>query len=520
MKKQSQYYYETQPEVHLERSSFNRSSSYKTTLVDAGKLHPFFVDEVLPGDTFNHTTHIFARLATPIFPIMDNLFLETFFFFVPNRILWSNWEKFMGDKPATDVTNYQVPTMTTNSTGNMTLTSLYDYMGLPIAISGIEVNVLPLRAYNLIYNRWFYEQNLSLPATINTGDSGDAFDQYLLRYRMKKRDYFTACLPWPQKGDAVEIPISLSTQAFVTANTAANPYVSVKNSSGTAKGLDDDGTAVALLAGAAPVGAVALYADMTNALAPGTINDLREAFQLQKLLERDARGGTRYIEQLYSHFGVVNPDFRLAEPELLTVHRQPININPVAQTSSTDATSPQGNLAAFGTSSGSSHYIKSFTEHGFIIGLVNVRAELSYYQGLDKMWSRGASKYDYYWPALAHLGEQAVLNKELYAQGTSADEDVFGYIPRYDEYRYKKSLVTNLFRPNVSGSYKEWILTQDFTSLPTLNETFLSDVATGQALNRVMAVAEAEQVLLDVYHNLNCVRVMPTYAIPGYVDHF
>lgn len=504
------------PQAEIPRSNFNRSSGLKTTF-DAGKLIPIFLDEVLPGDTFNLNMTGFGRLATPLHPVMDNMYLETFFFFVPNRLVWDNWEKFNGEqRNPGDSTDYLIPTW-----GNSGFTAaegtLADYFGLPVGVnigaSGNYPSALPFRAYNLIYNEWFRDQNLidSVPFATDDGPDGSAVTPVDIQRRGKRHDYFTSCLPWPQKGDAVELP--LGSKAFIGTDAIADTELGIYDSTGTLRRMDAD-TLYVERSGVS--GGAAMYADLSTATA-ATINDLREAFQVQKMLERDARSGTRYIEIIKAHFGVTSPDARLQRPEYLGGGSSRINISPVPQTSSTDATTPQGNLAGFGTVGFDRHgFTKSFTEHGHIIGLACVRADLTYQQGLNRMWSR-QDRYDFYWPALAHLGEQPVLNKEIFAQGTAADDQVFGYQERYAEYRYKPSQITGAFRSNAATSLDTWHLSQDFGSLPTLNQTFIEE---NPPIDRVIAVPSEPHIILDSYFNLQCARPMPMYSVPGLIDHF
>jgi hypothetical protein len=509
------------PRADIQRSNFNRSHGSKTTF-NAGDLVPIFVDEVLPGDTFNLNTALFGRLATPIHPVMDNMFLDTFFFYVPNRLLWDNWEKFNGaqDNPG-DSTDFIIPTID-SPVGGFDEGSLFDYFGLPTKVDLKQegINALPLRAYNLIWNEWFRDENLQDSIAVETKDSGDLETDYILRKRGKRHDYFTSCLPWPQKGEAVNLPLgSVAPIVYGDSINGTSPsdnkfYVSeVYNS----ESIHSYGSTLGVVAGGQSNGSAAnLFADLKDATA-ATINDLREAFQVQRLYERDARGGTRYTEILQSHFGVTSPDYRLQRPEYLGGGSSQINTTPIAQTSSTDATSPQGNLSAMGTVSGRGHgFTKSFTEHGYIIGLACVRADLTYQQGINRMWSR-QTRFDFYWPALAHLGEQAVLNKEIYAQGTAADEQVFGYQERYAEYRYKPSQITGLFRSNATQSLDAWHLSQDFSSLPVLDSAFIEE---NPPIDRVIAVPSQPHLILDLYFNLNCARPMPTYSVPGLIDHF
>lgn len=519
MKSSNQHLFSQIPRADIQRSSFNRSHGYKTTL-DSGYLVPFFVDEVLPGDTFNLKATLFGRLSTPVVPFMDNMYLETFFFFVPNRLVWDNWQKFNGEqKNPGDSTDFLIPTL---EAGTHEVGSIADYFGIPTGVQLNKINALPFRAYNLIYNEWFRDENLQDSLEVPTGDGPDSINKYNLVRRGKRHDYFTSCLPWPQKGPGVELPLGSTanlqgTLSIPTVNvlaTGTDGAVSVlKNGWWTDR---TNALTVKTASGSIDMKTSGVTVDLSSATAI-TINSLRQAFQLQKLYERDARGGTRYTEILRAHFGVISPDARLQRPEYLGGSSTRININPVQQTSATDTTSPQGNLAAYGVLGDKVNgFTKSFVEHGYIIGLVNVRADLTYQQGLNKMWSR-QTRFDYYWPALAHLGEQAVLNKEIYAQGTSKDDEVFGYQERWAEYRYFPSQITGKFRSTYAQSLDVWHLAQEFSELPKLNSEFIVD---NPPIARVLAVQNEPQILLDCYFSLSCVRPMPIYSVPGLVDHF
>jgi hypothetical protein len=526
------------PRAEIQRSSFNRSHGHKTTF-DAGYLVPFFVDEVLPGDTFNCRATLFARLATPIVPFMDNMFMDTFFFFVPCRLLWENWERFNGaqDNPG-DSTDYLVPTLADNTTFDVG--TLGDYFGIPTGVSLSNINSMPFRAYNLIWNEWFRDENLQDSVDVPRDDGTDDVMDYQLLRRGKRHDYFTSCLPWPQKGPGVELPVggladvkfaddydvnapipltfNINQQAYPATywdtDTFGNGYVPRLPSTGGLGSLEGSPVNIYNPLAALPTGG--LVADLSTATAV-TINSFRMAFQVQRLYERDARGGTRYTEMLTAHFGVVSPDARLQRPEYLGGSSSPIVVNPVQQTSSTDNTTPQGNLAAYGLVGSRVHgFTKSFVEHGYIIGLVNVRADLTYQQGLNRLWSR-QTRFDFYWPALAHLGEQAVLNKEIYADGTAADDDVFGYQERFAEYRYFPSKVTGKFRSTYAQPLDAWHLSQKFETRPVLNAEFIVDEP---PVDRVIAVPSEPHFLFDSYIQLNCVRPMPVYSVPGLIDHF
>jgi len=518
------------PRAEIPRSSFKIETAHKTTF-NAGDLVPIYVDEVLPGDTFNLRMTAFTRLATPLYPTMDNLHLDSFFFFVPNRLIWSNWQKFMGQQEnPSDSISYVVPTTTTPASG-YAVGSIFDYMGLPTVGqvntgSTVTHNVLHLRAYNLIYNQWFRDENLQNSVTVNMGDGPDTYTDYAILKRGKRKDYFTGALPWPQKGTAVALPLGTSAPIkFDTySGTSVDGQYPVVEGDGTNKpriyfSTSYGGGALPVL----PSGSQSnMYADLSAATA-ATINQLRQSFQIQKLLERDARGGTRYTEIIRAHFGVISPDARLQRSEYLGGGSTPIQINPIAQTSGSNAsgtTTPLGNLAAMGTGLAHGHgFTQSFTEHGVIIGLVSVRADLTYQQGLRKMWSR-STRYDYYFPAFAMLGEQAILNKEIYVRGTSDDNNVFGYQERWAEYRYNPALITGLFKSTSAGTIDGWHLAQKFTSLPTLNSTFIQESPPVDRILAVGAAANGQQFLCDTFFSNRVARPMPMYSVPGLIDHF
>lgn len=510
------------PQVGIPRSTFDRSHPYKTTF-DSGNLIPVLVEEILPGDSFRVRMNSFSRLATPIHPTLDNLYLESFFFFVPNRLVWDNWQKFMGeqDNPG-DSTDFTVPLVdtVTPSTEN----TIYDYFGLPMKTQ-ISPNALPFRAYNLIWNEWFRDENLQNSLTVEKGNGPDAVPLYAIRARGKRKDYLSSCLPWPQKGPGVDLPLGTVAPVFTTAGNG-NPVGVSTGPGGTAGNgveMNTDGAGTTVRQGfTAVTNGTALMADLQNATA-STINDLRMAFQIQKLQERDARGGTRYTEILKSHFQVTSPDARLQRPEYLGGGRTMIQMTQVPQTGGTQTggtppvPTPQGNLSAYATASTTNHgFTKSFVEHGFVIGLISVRADLHHQYGLDRMWSR-QTKYDYYWPALQALGEQPVYNREIYNQGTAADGEVWGYQERWAEYKTKLGKITGVFRSNANQTLDPWHYALSYESAPQLNAAWIEDKP---PVKRTIADQTQPEFLFDAWFDIKAARPMPVYSVPGYIDHF
>lgn len=567
------------PAMYMKRTKFDRSHVYKTTF-NSGKLIPVFVDEILPGDTTRMSVNYFARLATPIKPIMDNIYLDWFFFFVPNRLVWDHWQNFCFEQedPDDDSTDYVIPTISaTGNADNAYVGSLWDFFGLPVNTSGnlSGISALPFRGVYLIWNEWFRDENLQKSVKIQKGDVNEVLNSTRVSEqpswvfssgtnivsglacppRGKRHDYFTSALPWTQKGPGVSV--GLAGTASIVDPTPANGYLlnSTSNqlaavSSYGGHASSSGGTRVATgtgnmkfsrYGGSSDYSSIGGFAGNTSSdvvltaqfashylgndsyvdldtSSIFTINSLRTAFQMQKFYERLARGGSRYTEVLRSFFGVVSPDARLQRPEFLGSFTKMINVNPIAQTSATDDTSPQGNLSAYGVTAAKFHgFTKSFVEHGYVFGFVCARADLTYQQGINKMWLR-STVYDFYWPTFAHLGEQAIELREIYAQGSEADTTVFGYQERYAEYRYKPSQITGKFRSSVTGGNLDvWHLSQFFKNAPTLNEEFIVE---NPPIERIIAVPSEPEFLLDIGFRYTTVRPMPMFGTPGLVDHF
>lgn len=537
MNRNSEYNFAENPQVGVSRSRFQRNNDNKTTF-NTGDLIPIYLDEVLPGDTHQIDVACVMRMATPIFPVMDNAYCDFYFFFVPNRLLWEHWKEFMGENKQTawtPKTEYSVPQVTAPK-GGWEEGTLADYLGLPTKVEGISVSALPGRAYGLIYNEWFRNQNVTQPTLVEVTDAtttgkndGSATNDSAITLAKplkaaKVFDYYTGALPEPQKGEPITIPlagdapivgknvsdgknIEYSLRVVDGGNVRVSDFYinapDIKFPNGSTRVQDESQNAF-------------LYADLGGVTA-ATINQLRQAFQIQKLLEKDARGGTRYREVLREHFGVISPDSRVQIPEYLGGYRLPINVSQVIQTSSSDETSPLGNTAALSvTTMNKPMFTKSFTEHGFIMGLAVVRTDQTYQQGIERMWSR-KGRYDYYWPVLANIGEQAILNKEIYAQGNTKDEEAFGYQEAWADYRYKPSKVTGLFRSNAQQSLDAWHYAQDYDALPTLSTEWMEQNDT--EMKRTLAVQNQPDFIADFYFMNKTTRCMPVYSIPGLIDH-
>lgn len=542
------------PKIDISRSKFDRSHSVKASF-NVGDIVPFYVDEVLPGDTFRVKTSKVVRMQPMVTPIMDNIYLDTYYFFVPNRLVWTHWKEFNGENTQSawlPTTEYEVPQITAPASTGWNIGTIADFMGIPTGVAGLSVNALPFRAYALIMNEWFRDENLTDPLNIPTGDAtqigantgnyiSDVANGGLPFKAAKYHDYFTSALPAPQKGPDVTIPVA----------SAGNLPVVPRSDIVPSTFFDGTPLKAVLLNGSVGTSGVAIPASTNNnsmdlnyypinlqeissningtyanlwavsdgQAAAATINQLRMAFQIQKLYERDARGGTRYIEILKSHFGVTSPDARLQRPEYLGGNRIPINVNQIVQQSQTTEQSPQGNPVGLSlTSDTNADFSKSFVEHGFVIGVMVARYDHTYQQGLERFWSR-KGRFDYYWPVFANIGEQAILNKEIYAQGNAEDDEVFGYQEAWADYRYKPNRVCGEMRSSAPQSLDIWHLGDDYSALPALSDAWIRE--DGKTVDRVLAVSSdvSMQMWCDIYIQNQATRPMPMYSIPGLIDH-
>lgn len=569
MNRNTESHFSLLPRVDIQRSRFDRSASLKTSF-NAGNIVPFFLEEVLPGDTFNVKTSRVVRMQTLLTPMMDNVYLDTYYFFVPNRLVWDHWKEFCGENTESvwiPETEYSIPQITAPD-GGWNVGTLADYFGVPTGVSGLSVSALPFRAYALIMNEWFRDENLQDPLVVPTDDSTvagvntgtfvtDVAKGGLPYIACKYHDYFTSALPAPQKGPDVTIPVGTAGPYPVVAqsNTVPNPgsvgltfvpYTATFNNSGQQwtgqvnqlrgntgnSGAIGDPTAQNSSFGVVTTNSQFngsankiipnnLWALDSGDAAVATINQLRLAFQIQKFYEKQARGGSRYTEVVRSFFGVTSPDARLQRPEYLGGNRTPINVNQVIQQSGTgeSVNTPQGTVVGMSlTTDSHSDFTKSFTEHGFIIGVMVARYDHTYQQGLNRLWSR-KDKFDYYWPVFANIGEQAIKNKEIYAQGNDTDDEVFGYQEAWAEYRYKPNQVTGEMRSQYAQSLDVWHLADDYSKLPSLSAEWIQE--DGKTIDRVLAVSSdlANQFFADIYVKNYCTRPMPMYSIPGLIDH-
>lgn len=564
MNRNTESHFSLSPHVDISRSRFDRSASLKTSF-NAGDVVPFFLEEVLPGDTFSVDTSKVVRMQTLLTPMMDNVYLDTYYFFVPNRLVWDHWKEFCGENTESawiPQTEYIMPQITSPAGEGWSVGTLADYFGIPTGVAGLSVSALPFRAYALIMNEWFRDQNLQDPLVVPTDDSTVAgvntgtFVTDVAKggkpfIAAKYHDYFTSALPAPQKGPDVTIPVASGGNINIVGNgkalaitdgTALGSWAGLRDSRYSVNyalnpGLDvgsvfaDTGGFASADAGKA-VGVPTLeqlaghpensgLIGVQSAIAQAaTINQLRLAFQIQKFYEQQARGGSRYTEVVRSFFGVTSPDARLQRPEYLGGNRVPINVNQIVQQSGTESSgTPQGTVVGQSlTTDKHSDFTKSFTEHGLIIGVMVARYDHTYQQGLNRLWSR-KDKFDFYWPVFANIGEQAIKNKEIFAQGNDKDNEVFGYQEAWAEYRYKPNMVTGEMRSAYAQSLDVWHLADDYSTLPSLSDSWIREDKAN--IDRVLAVTSAvsNQFFADIYVKNYCTRPMPMYSVPGLIDH-
>lgn len=548
MNRNTESHFANNPTIDISRSKFDRSFTHKTTF-NTGDLIPIYCDTtIMPGDTVKMRMSEVVRMATPIAPVLDNANMDTYFFFVPYRLIWDHFKSFMGENetaPWIQSVAYEIPQIKAPATVGWHKGSLADYFGYPTEVPDYEASALPFRAYSLIYNEWFRDENLKNPLYISKGDTtivgtdktdlGASYDPVVDTQKgaapikaAKYFDYFTACLPGAQKGPAINVP--LGTEAPIMLKPSVEGTLTSGMDGKPIRAIAGSGATLSLKVnevGGATLGSGnqgAMLADLSNAVG-ATINQLRQAFQIQKFYERQALGGTRYIEMVKSHFEVTNPDFRMQRPEYLGGERIPINMNQVIQSSETDTT-PMGTTGAFSVTSNVNEdlFTHSFTEHGILIGLAVVRTVHTYQQGLNRMYSK--KKFtDFYFPEFANLGNQAVLNKEIYCQAPSVvdsdgnviNEQAFGYQEAWATERYFPDIVTGEFRSNYATSLDVWHYADDYNALPSLGSDWIDE--TDQNVARTLAVQSQDQFIGDFYFGCVYTRPMPLWSVPGLIDH-
>lgn len=511
------------PKINRPRSTFPRTFGHTTTM-NSDFLVPIFWDEILPGDTVQMKASVFGRIQSMIAPIMDNYTTHLDWFFVPERIVWENFTKMMGERfpnPDSSV-DYLFPQITAPATVGWETGTLGDYFGLPIDNTSPVVRASLFRMYNLIFREWYRSQQLQDSPTVDMGDGPDDPANYVLLKRNKKMDYFTGCIPAPQLGDAVVMPLGDTAPVVSTGETpvfapqSGNPFgdgsLWATVSGGRmfrwkTEGTPTNGVEVKFADDANEQ--TGLEADLSSATG-GTINQWRQALQLQAFLEIDARSGTRYVESNYAHYGVTSPDQRLQRPELIRTFRSDLAVQEVPQTSESNTT-PQANLSAYGYVGLNCAWSNSFTEHGMLIGLLSITGDVRYQQGLHKMWSR-RSRTDIYHPVFSGIGEQPVYSKEIYYDGTSGDDDVFGYLPYGSEYRYKASMITGKLRSQATNSLDVWHCAEEFGSRPVLGDTFIQY---NTPTDRIINVTNEPHFIVDTYFQWKHTRVMPIHEVPA-----
>lgn len=545
MNRNSEQHYAQVPHAEIRRAKFQRDFNLLTTM-NEGDLVPIYLDEVLPADTFKINLNALVRMATPLYPVMDNAYMDFYFFFVPARLLWKHFQNLMGQNDSTfwaEQTEYTTP-VTTAPEGGWNVGTLADYFGIPTGVSGLKVNSLPFRAYAKVWNEWFRDENLQQPVTqsmddttttgVNTGTNlSDAEAGGLPLKVCKYKDYFTSCLPSPQKStEPVQLPMTGNAQ-IVWPNSAEtmakgevfqdgggnleNIPINSNMKLAASKKNNKSGKALVMFGGQTNTNEInytTMQADLSTVTA-ATINDLRQAIAVQHIFERDARTGTRYKEILKGAWGVTSPDARLDRSEYIGGHRMPINVNQVIQTSSTDSTSPQGNTGAYSMTTLSRNMCTySATEHGYVLGLAAIRVDHSYQQGLSRLWTR-STRFSYYDPMLANLGEQAVLNQEIYAQGKAKDEEVFGYQEAWADYRYRTNMVTSEMRSAYAQTLDAWHYADKYDALPTLSSSWIKEGT--ENIDRTLAVqsSNSHQFICNFYYEQAWTRPMPIYSVPG-----